>query len=68
MPVPGTQAEDNRHAAFHLSLNKKIVEDEKTAPDHSGAVAVPTYLNQYPKKLRWYFFYLLFIEHGSYMG
>jgi len=23
MPVPGTQADDNRHAAFHLALNKK---------------------------------------------
>jgi len=23
MPVPGTQADDNRHAAFHLALNEK---------------------------------------------
>jgi len=25
MPVPGTQADDNRHAVFHLSLNKKNI-------------------------------------------
>jgi len=29
MPVPGTQADDNRHAAFHLALNKKYYQMKK---------------------------------------
>jgi|GEM_PF-1225385 len=30
MPVPGTQADDNRHAAFHLALNKKYYQMKRT--------------------------------------
>jgi len=30
MPVLGTQADDNRHAVFHLSLNKKYYQMKET--------------------------------------